>query len=119
MRRCDIFQSKLLTNHNFHLARYDLRKEMPRHLLAIFMLANMGKERWAGDFQRTFRPQLGQVERRYWTRGIAESDHHAQRLEAVEGSFKSALTHRIHHHINPRTTPSVSVLTSGRLLLIG
>ena len=76
---------------------------MPRHLLAIFMLANMGKERRTGNFQRTFRPQLGQVERLHWTRSIAESDHHAQRFEAIEGAFKSALTHRIHHHINPRT----------------
>ena len=103
MRRCDIVQSKLLPDHDFHIARYDLGKEMPRHLLAIFMLANMSKERRTGDLQRTFRPQLCQVKRWNWPRSIAESDHHTQRLEAVEGSFKSTLSHRIHHHIDPCT----------------
>ena len=49
MRRCDIVQSKLLPNHDFHIARYDLGKEMPRHLLAIFMFANMSKENDTGD----------------------------------------------------------------------
>ena len=46
-----IIQSKFLTDDDFHIPRYDLGKEVPGHFLAIFMLANMSKQRRAGNFQ--------------------------------------------------------------------